>query len=132
MRDLLLDTHAFMWASKETQLHKLSGNARAAIEESEGKIYVSVITAYEITNKYRRGKLENYKSIVEHYDEAIDALGAEELPLTAEQAYDAGLLEWEHKDPFDRMLAAQAAREGLTLITRDKAFKEAPGVDVLW
>jgi PIN domain nuclease of toxin-antitoxin system len=132
MKDLLLDTHAFMWASKETQVHKLSGNARTAIEESEGKIYVSAITAYEITNKYRRGKLENYKSIVEHYDKAIDALGAEELPLTAKQAYDAGLLEWEHKDPFDRMLVAQASREGLTLVTCDRVFGDAPGVDVLW
>ncbi|MDR2610472.1 MAG: type II toxin-antitoxin system VapC family toxin, partial [Clostridiales Family XIII bacterium] len=122
IKDILLDTHAFMWASKQTQVSKLSDKARMAIEESEGEVYVSALTAFEITNKYRRGKLENYKDVVEHYREVVDALGVKELPLTQEQAYDAGLLDWDHRDPFDRMIAAQARTEGLTLVTCDKAF----------
>jgi PIN domain nuclease of toxin-antitoxin system len=132
VRDLLLDTHTLLWASRETRVSKLSENARTAIEETEGKVYVSAISAYEITNKYRKGKLSGYKGIVENYPDVIKGLDAEELPITAEQAYDAGLLDWNHKDPFDRMIAAQAKAGGLALVTCDKAFDEAPGVEVLW
>jgi PIN domain nuclease of toxin-antitoxin system len=132
VKDLLLDTHALLWASRETRVQKLSEKARVAIEETEGKIYVSAVTAYEITNKYRIGKLIGYKNVVENYAEVIKGLDAEELPITAKQAYDAGMLEWDHKDPFDRMIAAQARSEGLALVTCDKAFGAAPGVEVLW
>jgi PIN domain nuclease of toxin-antitoxin system len=132
IKDLLLDTHTVIWASHEDDIKYLGENARAALEESDCKLYVSAITAYEISNKYRCGKLEQYKGIAEQYLDVIDALDAEELPITAEQAYDAGLLEWDHKDPFDRMLAAQARSGGLALVTCDKAFGDAPGVEVLW
>jgi PIN domain nuclease of toxin-antitoxin system len=132
IKDMLLDTHTVIWASHETDIGFLSKKARAALEGSEGKLYISAVTAYEITNKYRAGKLDEYKDIAERYFDVIEKLDAEELPITAEQAYDAGLLDWNHKDPFDRMIAAQAKAEGLALVTCDKAFDEAPGVEVLW
>jgi PIN domain nuclease of toxin-antitoxin system len=129
---MLLDTHTVIWASHEADVRFLSENARAALEQSDSKLYVSAATAYEIMNKYRTGKLKEYNDIAERYFEVIGALDAEELPITAEQAHDAGSLDWEHKDPFDRMIAAQARAEGLALVTCDKAFDEAPGVEVLW
>jgi PIN domain nuclease of toxin-antitoxin system len=132
VKDLLLDTHALLWATQETRVSKLSENARAAIEETAGKIYVSAVSAYEITNKYRNGKLSGYKVIAENYADVIEGLDAEELPITSEQAYEAGSLDWDHKDPFDRMLAAQAKAEGLALVTCDAAFGGAPGVETLW
>jgi PIN domain nuclease of toxin-antitoxin system len=132
MRDLLLDTHALLWATRESRVHKLSETARTAIEGTEGKVYVSAVSAYEIAIKYRHGKLHGYKVIAENYADTVKGLDAEELPLTAEQARDAGMLDWDHKDPFDRMLAAQAKAGGLSLVTCDKAFGEAPGVEVLW
>ncbi|MDR1292244.1 MAG: type II toxin-antitoxin system VapC family toxin [Clostridiales Family XIII bacterium] len=132
VRDLLLDTHTVIWASHEDDMKYLGENARAALEKSDCKLYVSAVTAYEITNKYRNGKLDQYKDIAEQYSDVINVLNAEELPVTAHQAYDAGMLEWDHKDPFDRMIAAQARSEGLALVTCDKAFGAAPGVEVLW
>jgi PIN domain nuclease of toxin-antitoxin system len=132
IKNLLLDTHTVIWASHEDDIKYLGENARSALEEPNCKLYVSAVTAFEITNKYRKGKLEQYKDIAEQYFNVIDALNAEELPITARQAYEAGLLEWDHKDPFDRMIAVQAKAEGLALVTCDKEFGEAPGVEVLW
>jgi PIN domain nuclease of toxin-antitoxin system len=132
LKDLLLDTHTVIWASHEGDIKYLGENARAALEQADCKLYVSAVTAYEITNKYRSGKLEQYKDIAEQYLDVVKGLDAEELPVTAAQAYAAGMLDWDHKDPFDRMLAAQAKSEGLALVTCDKAFGDAPDVEVLW
>jgi PIN domain nuclease of toxin-antitoxin system len=132
VKNLLLDTHTVIWASHEVDIKFLGENARAALESGEGKLYVSAVTAFEIRNKYRKGKLDEYKNVAEHYFDVIDELDAEELPITSSHAYDAGTMEWEHKDPFDRMLAAQAKDENLILVTCDKAFANAPNVEILW
>ena len=129
----LLDTHTFLWATSDASgVAKLGKNAIEAISDMESELFVSSICVFEIMIKYRNGKLPEYKPIAENVFVALHGLGAEELPLTWNQAHVAGLLDWPHKDPFDRILAAQAQTEGLTLITRDDAFDTAPGLVTLW
>jgi len=128
----LLDTHTFLWASHESRILKLGDAARDAIEDPDSELYVSAVSIFEITNKYRRGKLPEYQPIAENYVEALEGLEARELALSWEQANLAGLLDWPHKDPFDRILAAQAQSGGMTLISCDRVFDDAPGVDILW
>jgi len=78
------------------------------------------------------GKLPDYKYVAENYFEIFNELGANELPITMKHTYLAGEFKWTHRDPFDRLLAAQAATENLTLITNDSVFAELSWVKVLW
>ena len=128
----LLDTHTFLWASHESRVSKLSEEVKRAIEEPEAELYISSVSIFELSNKYRKGKLPEYRPIAENCTEALEGLEAKELPLDWEQARLAGSMDWQHKDPFDRMLAAQARSEEMTLITCDKVFDDAPGVSILW
>ena len=128
----LLDTHTFLWAAKDVDVFRLGNAARDTIEDPDTELFVSSVSIFEISNKYRKGKLSDYKPIAEDYFNAIEKLEARELPLSCDQANLAGALDWPHKDPFDRMLAAQAKSEGMTLITCDKVFADAPDIDILW
>ena len=128
----LLDTHAFLWATYKPTVHKLSGQARNVLEDPESELFISSVSIFEISNKYRIGKLPEFRPIAENIMKTLNGLGAKELPLDWERAYLAGSLDWEHKDPFDRMLAAQAQMENMILITCDKVFDDAPGVETLW
>ena len=129
----LLDTHAFLWATSDMSgVSKLGGHAKEAIADMESALFVSSISLFEISYKYRNGKLPEYKAIAENVFAALYGLGAEELLLNWIHAQLAGCLDWPHKDPFDRMLAAQAQTEGLTLITCDGAFDTAPSLSTLW
>ena len=132
MGKYILDTHAFLWTVYKDRNFKLGDLAKAAIEDLESELFISSASIYEISNKYKKGKLPEYSIVAENCIAAINELGAIELPLDCEQADFAGKMEWEHKDPFDRMLAAQAQIKGLTLITCDEVFENAPGVATLW
>jgi len=132
VKKYLLDTHTFLWASHESRIFKLGEAARDAIEDPDSVLYVSAASIFEISNKYRKGKLPEYSSIAENCLETLEGLDAHELPLNWVQANIAGNLDWQHKDPFDRMLAAQAQSEDLTLITCDKVFDDAPNLAILW
>ena len=126
----LLDTHVFLWAVQEDS--KLSFNARNAIENTEALLYVSAISAFEITNKHRIGKLPEYTFVVENYLNIIQKLGAAELPVNTKHAQFAGKFEWPHRDPFDRVLAAQAFSDNLILITNDSVFQSLTWLNILW
>jgi len=126
----LLDTHTFLWAVCESS--KLSGPAREALEDTNMPHFVSAISAYEIANKFRIGKLPEYEQLVNHFPAILRKFGADELPVNARHAHFAGTFEWAHRDPFDRFLAAQAFTESLTLITNDPAFNSLPWITVLW
>ena len=126
----LLDTHTFLWAVREGR--ELSDNAKKAIEDVDAPLFVSAISAYEITNKYRIGKLPGYAYVAENYLDILRKFGADELPVSTRHANYAGKFEWDHRDPFDRLLAAQAFIENLSLITNDTAFHSLPWVTVLW
>ncbi|MCL2045220.1 MAG: type II toxin-antitoxin system VapC family toxin [Oscillospiraceae bacterium] len=127
----LLDTHVFLWAIEEHS-SKLNDKVKNLLLTADEPIFVSSISAYEITIKHRLGKLPGYDNVVYHYIQIFDSFGAYELPLTSHHNHFAGSLDWSHRDPFDRMLAAQAHLENLTLITNDAAFRTAPWVSVLW
>lgn len=82
--------------------------------------------------KVRLGRFTAAEPIVAQYTSLVHDLGADHLSITASHALRAGSLPWAHRDPFDRMLAAQALLEHTTLITRDAAFAELGGLDVAW
>jgi PIN domain nuclease of toxin-antitoxin system len=126
---LLLDTHVLLWALLEPE--KLSPELRQALEDSDTTLLVSAATAWEIATKWRLGKLRQAQAVVEHYAMALHRLAAVELPITGSVARQAGLSEVTHRDPFDRLLAAQAKAENLVLATNDPAFAQFKGVVVL-
>ena len=119
---LLLDTSALLLALSEPE--RLSSEARAAIEDPGSTVLVSAATVWEIAIKRSLGKLEAPDSVVGATRDA----GFETLDITPEHAERAGGLPPHHRDPFDRMLVAQALAEGCTLLTRDHALwaYEAP------
>ena len=126
----LLDTHTFLWVSFDDS--RVSDDAKEAIKDKNSKIFVSPVTAYEIMNKHRLGKLPEFAYVAENYLKVFNNLGARELLISNKHLHFAGKFEWTHRDPFDRMLAAQAFTENLTLITNDEAFNSLPWVSVLW
>lgn len=127
---LLLDTHALLWTLADPG--KLSGTARSAIEDRGNELWVSAASAWELATKYRLGKLPNAQVLVLGYAEHLARLDARELAVSSRHALDAGSLNWEHRDPFDRMLAAQAMVESAALVTADAVFSDLAGVHVLW
>ena len=126
---LLLDTHAFIWAMRAPD--HLSERAASAIVNVENDVLVSAVTAWEVATKHRIGKLPGGGIIVASIGGAIESLDAEELPIMVRHGLLAGSLPVEHRDPFDRMLAAQAMIEGAALVSTDRAFADFP-VTVLW
>ncbi len=126
---LLLDTHAFVWAVSAPA--ELSGRARQLVEDPSNELFVSAASAWEISTKHRLGKFSQAEPIIEGFSFAIDRLRSTELPIGVEHAIVAGRFDQPHRDPFDRMLAAQAVIEGAALVSRDAAFAAFP-VTVEW
>jgi PIN domain nuclease of toxin-antitoxin system len=126
---LLLDTHAFLWwlAGDEA----LSPAARAAIADEANGVFVSAASAWEIATKYRIGKLTGVAAVVADLDGAIANQGFEGLPIGVRHGQAAGALPGPHRDPFDRMLIAQAMLENLVLVSNEQPF-DAYGVARLW
>ena len=86
-------------------------------------MFVSAATAWEISTKHRLGKLNEATDVCERFHELVMADGFELLPVDAYHALKAGSYRVQHRDPFDRMLAAQTELEGMDLVTRDPSFK---------
>ncbi len=126
----LLDTHAILWAL--TDPARLGRSARAVIENRASRLVVSAASAWEIATKNRLGKLPQADAVLGAYSKHLDRLGTTRLPVTEDHALLAGRLDWNHRDPFDRMLAAQAMIESLVLVTGDPNFGGCPGVATLW
>lgn len=124
--ELLLDTHVLLWWDRDDEL--LGDAARAAIASPNNRVFVSAASAWEIAIKVRKGKLE----LKGRPSRLIRANGFSPLPMHAEHAEVAGALQWEHPDPFDRMLVAQAQLEGLTLVHADLTIREYRGLPQLW
>jgi PIN domain nuclease of toxin-antitoxin system len=119
---LLLDTHTLLWwLSDDPALPLL---ARKNISSRVHTIYVSAATAWEIATKYRIGKLPQGAELASHFDSILASESFESLPITTGHGVRAGLLPGPHRDPFDRMLIAQAHSENLTLVSNDKIFDD--------
>jgi PIN domain nuclease of toxin-antitoxin system len=125
----LLDTHALLWWFQGNP--RMSRLAREAVDESGAEIYVSAVSAFEITLKHWLGKLPEASPLVANFDAMIAGEGFEPLALSLGHAITAGRLPIKHRDPFDRLLIAQALVEKLTLISNEERF-ETSGVSRLW
>jgi PIN domain nuclease of toxin-antitoxin system len=129
MTSLLLDSHALFWFVDGNS--RLSAAARNAIQDSGNGVYISAVTAWEIANKFRLGKWPGVQALANDLAGIMSELHFESLPLSLEHARRAGALFNAHRDPFDRMLAAQAEIEDIPLVTADPVFR-AFKVRVLW
>lgn len=125
----LLDTHALIWWWLNDA--KLSAASRGAIEARDNPVLVSAVSAFEIALKVRSGQLATMAEPLRQFEEAITGDGMIHLPLSYDHCRTAGLMAGEHRDPFDRMIAAQGLTDGLTVITRDPQFA-AFGCETLW
>jgi len=125
----LLDTHALIWWVEGDE--RVTPRLRQRLGEPGEDVYVSAASAWEIATKTRIGKLRTPKVLLQDFVEAIEMLGFLPLPISLRHGYEAGRLLGAHRDPFDRVLAAQARAEGLALVSCDPAF-EALGVKTLW
>lgn len=110
---------------------RLSRKAKSAVEDPEVTRYASSVTAFEIANKVRIGKLEPARTIIATFDDILAAGRFIKLDVTHRHVLTAGQLPGVHKDPLDRLLAAQARCEDLILISADMAFDSFP-VERLW
>jgi PIN domain nuclease of toxin-antitoxin system len=126
---LLLDTHALLWWLFNDA--KLSPTARSAIADPHNQVLVSAASAWEITTKHRLGRLPEAGDVPLHLPRYLNRARFAVLGISLEHAIAAGALAGPHKDPFDRMLVAQARIEGLAVATTDRVFKDY-GVAVIW
>ena len=121
---LLLDANAFIWAYNEPS--ELSAAARRAISDSLNERFISIVALWEIAIKQSIGKI----GLLDDFDAAVADLVLEVMPVTLSHITQVRRLPLHHRDPFDRMMIAQAIEEGLTIVTRDRQF-EAYGVPLL-
>ena len=122
---LLLDTHALLWWLADDSA--LTPAARTAIRATGTLVFVSAVTAWEISIKQALGKLEAPDDL----EAALAASRFQPLPITVAHALAAGRLPRQHDDPFDRMLIAQAQHAQLTVVTHDPKFR-LYDVAILW
>jgi PIN domain nuclease of toxin-antitoxin system len=127
--NLLLDTHALIWAANEPE--KLPDAVRAAVEDSDNHIWISAVSAIEVAIKFRIGKLEGADELAEQFETVIAGFGFGQLPISVAHASLAGLLPLEHRDPFDRILIAQSQIEQYWLVSNEKLFDQF-GVIRFW
>jgi PIN domain nuclease of toxin-antitoxin system len=116
----LLDTHTLLWSFNDSP--SLSPRARRLIEEGRNEILVSAASAWEIATKVRLGKLPTGDELITDLDRYLAQMRCEALSISIDHAVRAGRLSGEHRDPFDRMLIAQAQAENLAIISSDRIF----------
>ena len=125
----LLDTHTLLWWILEDRA--LTPVAQEFISEADNAILVSAASAWELAIKFRAGKLPTAAELVAAFSSAVEEEGFYVLPISAQHGIRAGLLPGPHKDPFDRMLIAQAQAENVPILSSDPVFDHY-GVQRLW
>ena len=126
---LLLDTHAVIWWFQGNL--KMSRAAREAIDDPRSTVLISVVSVFELTTKHRIGKLSEVTELLEDLSGYIAMQGFTVLPLSLAHAELGGRLDIPHRDPFDRLLIAQAQVEGASLVSNETLF-DGFGVRRLW
>ncbi|GAL98870.1 pilus retraction motor protein PilT [Acetobacter tropicalis NRIC 0312] len=121
---LLLDTHLLLWAAGEPD--KLSARAKTLMEDQDNVLVFSAASLWEITIKTGLGRAD-FQVDPHLLRRGLIENGYEELPITSQHALAVGQLPDVHRDPFDRILVAQATVEGLLLLTHDPLVKAYPG-----
>jgi len=126
---LLVDTHALLWWLTDDDSISLA--ARRCIGRYGNIVLVSAASAWEIATKVRLGRLPGAEGLAADFSAVLARERFEQLPISADHGIRAGLMPGPHRDPFDRMLAAQCLAESLPLVSNDSAF-DAYGVRRLW
>lgn len=126
----LLDTHTLFWLDTEPQ--RLSIWALKIVKSPAVPIYASSVNAWELSIKYRLGKLPNAKTLLNSYHSSLARYGFIDLEFNSHHALAEGSLQSIHKDPFDRALVAQARVENLTLVTNDKVIQSFAEIKTTW
>lgn len=127
---LLLDTHAMLWWW--TAPERLPQHALSLLSDAGTEILASAVSAYEVAYKHRLGKLSLPAALLEQFEQAVSQERWTELPVRFSHCLLAGNFPSDHRDPFDRLLAAQAVVEGAMLVTMDPAFATFPELRTLW
>lgn len=126
---LLLDTHTLIWIVEEPK--RVPRSVAMLVKAANSTVYVSAASAWEIAIKSKRGKLKFDATFLDDFETRLRALAIEPLQITVAHAVAGGRLEGASTDPFDRLIAAQAIVEGLTVATLDPAIA-ALGAKVVW
>lgn len=126
---LLLDTHTFLWWVNDSP--ELSRRARTAIAGQRNECFLSLASCWEISIKVSIGKLEIPGAIDRFVQDQLAVNRIRELPIDLRHAARAGALPFHHRDPFDRLLAAQALEEELSIVSVDPIFRKY-GVKRIW
>ena len=126
---VLIDTHVVVWLFNEP--NRLSLRASEILASIDSEIFVSAATAWEIAIKVKLGKMQFDQEFLNDFDQQAMALRWTTLQMIAAHGVAAASLPQGHKDPFDRMLCAQARLEGLELLSNDEKFKSL-GLETIW
>ena len=124
-----MDSHVLFWSL--LQRSRLSQTASDAIADQNNDVFVSVATPWELAIKVGTGKWPEARKIVERFEDELELSKFRLLSIAVPHVRAAGLLKSDHRDPFDRLLAAQALAEGLTLVTADARLRTL-GATCLW
>ncbi len=127
--NLLLDTHTLLWWAFDSP--RLSRRARALLADQANTLFVSAASAWEISTKHRLGRLPEVAVLVQDMPGWFEKAGLVELPITIAHAQRAGSMGGAHRDPFDRMLAAQSIGEETPILGRDPLLREL-GAALVW
>lgn len=126
---LLLDTHTLLWFVEDAA--ELSDRARTAIEDLDNTPAYSIVSVWEMAIKISVGKLTMSHSLYPEFARSLQERGFEQLDISYRHASEVTRLPWHHRDPFDRLLIAQASVENLPIVSVDTAFDDY-GVTRLW
>jgi PIN domain nuclease of toxin-antitoxin system len=127
--NILLDTHALLWWLDGDR--RMSRRARAVLGDEDNTVFVSAASAWELATKARLGKLPGAIEVASDLAGCLAQQAFQELPISVVHAQRAGGLRIDHRDPFDRMLIAQAQMEDLPLVTNEALF-ETFGITRIW
>lgn len=127
--NLLLDTHALIWWLGEDPA--LGARARDAISDADNTVFVNAVSAFEVSTKSRLGKLPEADILARNFIAQVTLEGFEFLAISVAHGVMGGQLQGAHRDPFDRLLMAQAILEGMTLVSNERLFDQF-GVSRLW
>ena len=127
---ILLDTHAVVWLASDQE--KLTKRAEELIRSNAGQLYMSVVSAWEISIMHKRRRLSLPMEPEEYVDRLIYQHGLNEVPLEREVIQLSVRLPDIHNDPFDRILIALCRQNGWVLLSKDSVIPKYPGIQVVW
>ncbi|MBN9213994.1 MAG: hypothetical protein ABS62_13180 [Microbacterium sp. SCN 70-200] len=117
MSSFLLDTHIWIWMLEDSP--RLQGIQRATVEDAENSLLLSVASVWEMSVKTHAGRLTSPLRTAAHFREQLELTNVELVPIEFEHAVTAGALPPHHRDPFDRMIVAQAQTLGVPIVSAD-------------